>query len=147
MPLVGDSRPVSSEYTRPGPYPLVHPTFTDSDCIELTHYVSTRTSPLQHQPRLPFPPRIIDRIHPPPTPLPSEIYSTDSSTSSYIHISDHEQLVHDLNHVGPGYNSRVRPHICNFSDCNKAFARRSDLQRHFMIHSNLRLVNSFAICG
>ena len=144
MPLAGDPRPVCSKHPRPGPYPLIHPDATDSNFTGLTHYVSSSPT---HSPRLPFPPRNFNRIYPPPTPLPSEFYSTDSSTSSHIYDSEHEQLVNDHNHVGPGYDSRIRPHVCKFPNCTKAFARNSDLQRHNMIHSNHRSVDSSAMCG
>ncbi|WWD02092.1 hypothetical protein V865_000130 [Kwoniella europaea PYCC6329] len=48
------------------------------------------------------------------------------------------QLVNDHNHVGAGHDAHARPHICTYADCNKAFARKSDLARHFRIHTNDR---------
>ena len=59
-----------------------------------------------------------------------------------------EQLVNDSNQVGPGHDFLLRPHVCTHTDCDKAFARKSDLARHYRIHTNdrsagPRLVNTW----
>lgn len=66
---------------------------------------------------------------------------TMDNPSSTDHDDDDdagEQLVHDISRAGPGYDPSARPHVCDFEDCRKAFARRSDLARHQKIHTNDR---------
>ncbi|ORX38265.1 hypothetical protein BD324DRAFT_649642 [Kockovaella imperatae] len=48
------------------------------------------------------------------------------------------QLVNDHNLVGPGHDPAKRPYICDHNPCNKAFARKSDLARHYRIHTGER---------
>lgn len=117
----------------------------------------------QYQPpRLPFPTRpplseIInnadipnlddDDNHPllyPISPTPSGISDTYSYQSCAFDDSN-LQLVNDHNHVGAGHNVQARPYVCTFDTCDKAFARKSDLARHFKIHTNDRSVSSFVM--
>lgn len=109
----------------------------------------------QYQPpRLPFPTRpslseinnadILnlddDDNHPllcPASPIPSDISNTYSYQSGAFGDSN-SQLVNDHNHVGAGHSVQARPYVCTFGTCDKAFARKSDLARHFKIHTNDR---------
>ncbi|KAL7422416.1 hypothetical protein Q5752_003063 [Cryptotrichosporon argae] len=57
-------------------------------------------------------------------------------------------LVNDSNQVGPGHDIHVRPFVCKFDSCDKAFARKSDLARHYRIHTNDRpYICVFRGCG
>ncbi|XAO26082.1 hypothetical protein I312_104916 [Cryptococcus bacillisporus CA1280] len=57
-------------------------------------------------------------------------------------------LVNDHNHVGAGHNGQTRPYVCTFGTCDKAFARKSDLARHYKIHTNDRaFVCTYRGCG
>ncbi|WVQ71982.1 hypothetical protein IAR50_001525 [Cryptococcus sp. DSM 104548] len=57
-------------------------------------------------------------------------------------------LVNDHNNVGGGHSSHTRPFVCTFGTCDKAFARKSDLARHFKIHTNDRaFICTYRGCG
>ena len=49
--------------------------------------------------------------------------------------SSPQQLMNDNNKVGIGHDINARPHVCDFGECDKAFARKSDLARHYRIHT------------
>ncbi|WVR09382.1 hypothetical protein IAU60_006449 [Kwoniella sp. DSM 27419] len=57
-------------------------------------------------------------------------------------------LVNDNNQVGIGHDAHARPHVCEWEQCDKAFARKSDLARHCRIHTNDRpFTCTYRNCG
>jgi uncharacterized Zn-finger protein len=106
--------------------------------------VASASLSMNPPPRKPLPLRSRVNI-PPPFILQSSttgpLTQRSSLSSASAEIFD-KQLVNDHNHVGPGFDMQARPFVCEYMDCDKAFARKSDLSRHFKIHTNDRYVVS-----